>query len=100
MITKKIIPGKLTWSESKNTAANLSTGNHKDWRLPTTDELKVIYQITNICGINYNTDSFWASENPHDNLTGKWLVDFKNSGEVYCKPDDLKFGKGNVFCVR
>ena len=34
---------------------------HGGWRLPTKDELKEIYKIKNICGIEKVSGMFWAS---------------------------------------
>lgn len=100
MITQKRCEEATSWDKGKIYAENLSTGNYTDWRLPTTDELQIIYDIKNNCRINYDSDLFWASEKPHDKATGKWLVDFKNSTEVYCKSDDLILCKNYVICVR
>ncbi|MBP5591083.1 DUF1566 domain-containing protein [bacterium] len=53
------------WEEAMAYTNFESTGDFSDWRLPTIEELKLIYRLQNICGFNTINDEgdawFWSS---------------------------------------
>ena len=56
MIETDVPKYKMHWREAENYAKKLNKGGYSDWRLPTTDELKIIYKIKDCCGINCSLD--------------------------------------------
>lgn len=63
MIETDIPKYKMHWREAENYAKELNKGGYSDWRLPTTDELKIIYKIKDLCGINSNLDFYGLRKN-------------------------------------
>ena len=73
MIQKGMARNAMNWQEAMDYAKNLKLGGFNDWRLPTIEELKAIYKIQKICGIDKSDDSwFWSS------------TDSKNDSESAC----------------
>ena len=48
--------GEMTWDKAKKACANLGDG----WRLPTKDELNLIYENKNVVG-GFANDYYWSS---------------------------------------
>ena len=65
---------QFDWEEAMNLAGELIIGGFRDWRIPTIEELKIIYKIKDVCGIGKNGGWFWSSST---NISGSaWLVNF------------------------
>lgn len=96
MIEKVSSPYEMTWDQAMQYARNLRKGGFNDWRVPTKEELKFIYKIKDICGINKNDSYFWSSSVPSVSPGYAWNVSFY-SGYV---GSDYKDGSSYVRCVR
>ena len=95
MIAKEKSPKELTWEEAFDYAKKLRTGGFSDWRVPTKEELEIIYKIKDRCGIE-DTDWFWSSSTYVSSASYAWSVDFDN-GDV---DDNFKACTYYVRCVR
>jgi len=51
---------ELSWQDANNLCKNSILGGHKDWRLPTIDELTTIFQIKNSVG-GFSNAYYWSS---------------------------------------
>lgn len=73
-----------SWDEAKLYCAFLEVDGKNDWRLPTNEELKKIYQSKN----DFTNDYYWSSTEDNDNNVGlaigklAWFQDMSN-GYVY-----------------
>ena len=85
----------MTWDETFDYAKKLRTGGFSDWRVPTKEELEIIYKIKDRCGIE-DTDWFWSSSTYVSSASYAWSVDFDN-GDV---DDNFKACTYYVRCVR
>ena len=62
MIQKGNAETPMNWHDAMDYAKNLNLGGFTDWHIPTLEELKEIYKIQKICGIEQSDDSwFWSS---------------------------------------
>ena len=71
----------FSWSEAKKLAKRLDLGGFQDWRIPTIEELRTIYQIQNICGLAKIKGIVWSSS-----ITPSWwkrvcCIDFLKGDE-------------------
>ena len=82
MIEKCCSNEHFTWNEAIEYAKNLKIGEFEDWRIPTKEELEVIYKIKNDCGINKFDDCFWSSTCA-DNTECALLMNFYFGKEYY-----------------
>ena len=64
------------WEVAECCAKNCKAGGFSDWRLPTREELKQLYQVRKICGIRQCYGTFWSSSDDECRDDGKWAVDF------------------------
>ena len=64
---------RMEWADAKKVCGALSDG----WRLPTIDELKIMYK--NLDFYQISKDTFWSSEESNDYARA---LDFKNGEEV------------------
>ena len=87
---------RFDWEEAMKLAKELGIGGFSDWRVPTKEELEIIYKIKDICGIKKNDDWFWSSSIRSDNTDCPWIVSFED-GYVF---DDYKSYSYHVRCVR
>lgn len=95
----------FSWNEAIKFAKELRIGGFSDWRIPTKEELKMIYKIKDICGINVQrsfwfspisyANFFWSSSHTDDNSI--YVAGFDNG--VVCSGDKMK-GRFLVRCVR
>lgn len=95
-IAKKDL-GVMTWNEAKEAAEKLGDG----WRLPTLEELNLMYvNIDNITGLNLtgsDPDGWYWSSTPLDiNRDWAWCQQFHSCGQYYT----LKDGRSSVRLVR
>lgn len=96
MIEKSCSPDYMNWNDAMQYAKNLRKGGFNDWRIPTIDELKIIYKIKDLFSINREDSWVWSSstlsQNPDracDLYFGRGLVD-----------DSYKSTNYHVRCVR
>ena len=98
MIQKGSAEIPMNWYDAVDYARNLKLGGFDDWRLPTIEELKELYKIQTICGIE-KSDEFWfwssstSSENPKSAL---YIGFFKG----ICGSGDKSGSFGCIRCVR
>ncbi len=52
---------KFSWNEAVNFTQELRLGNFDDWRIPTKEEAKVLYEISVMCGISFDKNLQWSS---------------------------------------
>ena len=94
MITK--INGKMPWKAADTCAKNCMVGDFSDWRLPTKEELKYLYQIREVCiGLDLS-NTFWSSSDENCRLDCRWVVGFVEGDEGPSRVDSEHF----VFFVR
>ena|GEM_PF-3599516 len=74
MITK--IAGKMSWNAAEASSKKSKIGGLSDWRLPTKEELKHLYQIREVCiGLGLY-DTFWSSSAENCRPDCRWVVGF------------------------
>jgi len=88
-IFKNDFPNQMTWDEALNSCKEM--GN--DWRLPTLNELIVLYKKRDLIG-NFDQEFYWSSKKGL--IFGAWLVSFRDGNN-----DNIsKERKCNVRAVR
>ena len=80
---------EMTWDQAKAACANLSNG----WRLPTKDELNLIYENKDRVG-GFADDYYWSSTEGNNNYA--WKQSFYNGKQYYY----YKYNVCNVRAVR
>ena len=78
MIEKGCSNYMMDWNHAIEYAENLRKGGFTDWRVPTKEELQIIYKIKDVCGIGkVNAWWFWSSTNFAclSFSTGNWITD-------------------------
>ena len=99
MIEKGYSSGRMNWNDAMQYAKNLRKGGFSDWRVPTKEELVMIYKIKDRCGISVDHFAFffWSSSTYTDDTDAAWIVNFDLGYIDYA-------GKANddiyVCCVR
>ena len=84
--------GKMNWEDAKKACADLGDG----WRLPTKDELNVLYQnMDKIGGFTTNYPCYYWSSTEYDNNYA-WRQMFSNGFQV----DYFKYSNYYVRAVR
>lgn len=79
MITK--IDGKMSWEAAEVCAKNSKIGGFSDWRLPTKEELKYLYQIREVCiGLDLSK-TFWSFSDENCRPDCRWVVGFVEGDE-------------------
>lgn len=97
--TKADAPVTMTLEEAKEYATKLKAHGHKDWHVPTHDELNVLFNNHAAIGGFDETGSsstgwYWSSS--QDNLWGGWEQQFSYGRQQY----DTKLHTLSVRCVR
>jgi hypothetical protein len=100
-------PLTMKWREAMNYAANLDAHGHKDWRLPSKDELDVLYQNRNKGALKgtfrtVNRGSgfarwYWSCTKHPDNSSSVYNVNFTVGGGGWDVKDNYDL---SVRCVR
>jgi short chain dehydrogenase/Protein of unknown function (DUF1566) len=64
----------VTWNEAKSFCRTLNFDGHKDWRLPTIDELEAVYDANAPAGLKGPLDrsSDWLCSSTHNSCGGNW----------------------------
>ena len=78
---------KIPWNDANNSCKNLGDG----WRLPTKEELNILYQNKEKIG-NFKWDSYWSSTK--GNVVVAWRLNF-GDGMIYDRDNT-----DNTACVR
>ncbi|MBP5406658.1 DUF1566 domain-containing protein [bacterium] len=84
---QKVMPvAMISLDEAQNYCANLDTGNHNDWRLPSMDELSTLLYYDNSPTINLEyfpdtpSDNFWtSSRDMNDMYISYYIINFKDA---------------------
>ena len=98
MIQKGSATVPMNWNDAMDYAKNLKLGGFTDWHLPTIEELKEIYTIQKICGIEKSDDSwFWSSSSSPENPESALYIGFFKGA---CGCNDKSGSFGCVRCVR
>lgn len=95
MIEKNCFGFLLAWKDAMLYAKTVMKGGYRDWRVPTMEELIVIYKIKDVCGINKLDDWFWSSSECASGLNA-WRV----SMHAGFTSNGIKTGKYYVRCIR
>ena len=85
-VAQNVFPKQMNWGDAKRACKRLGSG----WRLPTKDELTIMYQNKDKIG-GFATRVYWSSTVSGINFA--WLQDFGLGGQ-------LSFYKGNTVYVR
>lgn len=92
-------PAARTFNEAQDYAAKLDANGHLDWRVPTKDELNVLYQNRAAIGGFEESGSYFGgwhwSSSQFSNLFA-WGQRFSDGGRNY----DVKDGSSSLRCVR
>ena len=97
MIEKGCSGKAMNWFDAGKYAKNLKKGGFSDWRIPTIDELKIIYKYKDKAGLDQNDGCFCASVIKSDDRDGAHYMDFEGG---LVSRDDTKSGDAYVRCVR
>ncbi len=95
MIEKNCSPTHMGWEQAMQYAKNLRKGGFNDWRVPTKEELELMYRMKFGFEIKENDNWFWSStldEEPEF----AWFVNFKSGYENF----NYVELNGYVRCVR
>jgi hypothetical protein len=84
--------GEYDWYDALSVARDYRGGGYSDWRLPTKDELNLIYQNLKNIG-NWGDNDYWSSSEEEDNSSNAWEQWF-NEGSQTTSP------KGYSWAVR
>ncbi|MBR6423014.1 DUF1566 domain-containing protein [bacterium] len=95
MIEKNCFGFLLAWKDAMIYSQTVMKGGYRDWRVPTMEEMIVIYKIKDVCGINKLDDWFWSSSECDGGLNA-WRV----SMHAGFTSNGIKTGKYYVRCVR
>lgn len=87
----------VSWSVANSTCVNSIVDNYTDWRLPTKDELMLLYNNKTIIGgftTSGSNDYYWSST-PNGSY-GYWVQSFSTGAQYYYGSS----GNNRVRCVR
>jgi hypothetical protein len=76
------ILGSYSWSQAISAARNYQGGGYSDWRLPTKDELNLVYQNLRAKNIGNLGDTLHWSSSEY-NSSGAWGQDFSDGSQDY-----------------
>ena len=94
---KDVSEEKLIWQDADNLCKNSILGGHKNWRLPTIDELATLFQNKNSIG-GFSNSVYWSSTVSHTDLFGFYMKNiYMGSGELVSINNKLRC---NCRCVR
>lgn len=81
------LPGKFMWDESQEIIDKIYLD--KDWRLPTIEELELIYRSKII---EFDDGTYWSSSTYDDNV---WIFDFNIGGrfDYTCYGGNYEFAR-------
>jgi len=93
--------GKSTWSGARDMCKQTRVGGFSDWRLPTKEELAILYNARNIIGgfETSNNTQYWSST-PHDFKGSFYMCLNFTNGYFGDYPDASNHQPLAVRCVR
>ncbi|HUZ46753.1 MAG TPA: DUF1566 domain-containing protein [Terriglobia bacterium] len=100
--TPRDAPGKYTFNKAAKYAKELDAHGHKDWRVPTKNELNVLYQnrdkgklkeTFNETG-SHPAGWYWSSSQANSN--GAWVQRFSDGSQA----SDFRYNYSSLRCVR
>ncbi len=99
--TRDNVKVRRDWSGAYKYCIALELNNHKDWRLPTKDELLSIVDLTGKVKLNpifehKIASAYWTSSVPKNDLPLAWRVNF-DDGKAHWGAQKFDF---NIRCVR
>jgi hypothetical protein len=97
--TPKDAPLTCTFNESADYASKLDAHGHKDWRVPTKDELNVLFENRAAIGRFDTTGSYpagWYCSSSRLNDIRSWRQRFSSGSPCHFSSDML----GSLRCVR
>ena len=74
--------GRHKWEEAKKVAENYRGGGFSDWRLPTKEELNLVYQNLRKPGIITGTGDDWHWSSSQYHISIAWAQRFGDGGQV------------------
>ena len=79
---------KVTWAEASRLCLESNHNSYNDWRLPTKDELNLLYQNRDVVG-GFANDKYWSSTDySHD---GMWVCRFNDGSQGAYHKDQFNF---------
>lgn len=82
--------GDGNWTHAVELCDNYSNENYDDWRLPTLEELRIIYANKNIVS-NFQENWYWSSTEDPDNLEQAYHLGFMSGDEMSVPKEHGKF---------
>lgn len=71
------LPGRHDWEGAQRCASEQTFGGHKDWRLPTTEEIEVLHRHRDTIG-GFANGCYWCETEHGKNYA--WSQSFRNGG--------------------
>lgn len=92
---------KMTWAEAQEYASNLNLGEYSDWRVPTIDELKTLFDYAHGKPVVEMLPSvYWSSTTNADYPDVAWYVHFYNGvvyGQFKTSLNSVRYVRGGRF---
>jgi hypothetical protein len=85
-VAEKDFPNEMNWQSAKNACSNLGKG----WRLPTNDELNLLFQNKDNIG-GFISSSYWSSVQNDDEYAWGWyfgdgkMEEYKKDVKLYVR---------------
>jgi hypothetical protein len=96
LVVAKQDAGQANWDNARTLCNTSTLAGFNDWRLPTRQELLIVYDKRNLIG-NFQNSAYWSSTTSEHVSYEAYLVDF-SSGYVY--DNGRKSNSYYVRCVR
>lgn len=96
LMWQKTTFGPMNWDEAINYASSLSWGGHDDWRIPTIDELRRLYNSECKQMIHLQDDWYWSSTT----WPGSVEYAYAMHSAIGATPGHIKSSKLLVIAVR
>lgn len=77
-----VIEGKHTWEGALDTCRSLTLGGFSDWRLPTRDELYLLFEAS-LNNPNYGFGSGWYWSNAEFYTNNAWYQSFSDGHQSF-----------------
>ena len=96
----KLLEGTFDWDAAKAAALNENGGGFSDWRLPSSEELALIYNEKDNLGIDFGTARYWSlTRDGLKNSPYVWFMDFAD-GKTYHNSSERLSAQYGVAIVR
>jgi hypothetical protein len=82
--------GEGNWLHAEQLCEDYSNENYGDWRLPTIDELHIIYNYKNIVN-NFQNNWYWSGTEDQDNTNRAYHLGFISGDEMSVPKEHGKF---------